>query len=291
LRAVVSMLLGLSVVCSAAEPVRLYVPFAYAHTESSGANDSYSYTRWETVIGVLNTAETRGSVDTVALHGNGALIGTPEECRNRVTFLAPHFGANVHPCANYYPEPGVAMLILETTPGVIVSAEVQKARFQCGCNTFPGCTAIPQGQANLPVYTRLFPAGSTAVSGPVELGNFYLPSSCASKNQEYRRRVNVTLYNGGTAPATFRITETPNQISSDPLHSEERTVEPYGVLQLNSIPVPTKGSPELRAMNDGSRIWVQVSADQPFLFYVSTIFDQPEVGAMPFQVYPGLLAD
>jgi len=34
-----------------------------------------------------------------------------------------------------------------------------------------------------------------------------------------------------------------------------------------------------------------VSADQPFLFYVSTIFDEPEPGALPFQVYPGVLAE
>jgi len=279
-------------VCGAAEPVKVYVPFAYATTESSGTvgDGSFGYTRWESVIGVLNTAATPGSVDTVALHGNGAVIGTPEECYHRATVLAPRVGANIFPCATY-PEPGIAMLILETTPGVLVRAEVQKARFRCGCVSSLGCSAIPQGQAYLPVYTRLFPAGSTAVSGPVELGNFDLPSTCASENQKYRRRVNVTLYNDGAAPATFRISETPNQISSEPLYSEERVVEPHGVLQVNSIPVPTKSSPELRAANDGSRIWIQVSADQPFLFYVSTIFDEPEAGALPFQVYPGVLVE
>jgi len=288
LRAVVSILLGLPAVCSAAEPVRAYVPFAYATTESWGTIGDYGYTRWETVIGVLNTAGTPGSVTLAGLYGNGAGM----YCSSNVLVLAPHVGGNVAPCGARYPEPGVAMLVLETTPGVLVRAEVQKARFRCGCvSTQFDCSAFPQGQAYLPVYTKVFPAGSTAVSGPVELGNFDLPATCASKNQQYRRRVNVTLYNDGAVPATFRITETPNQLLSAPLYSEERIVEPHGVLQVNGIPVPTKSSPELRAANDGSRIWIQVSADQPFLFYVSTIFDEPEPGALPFQVYPGVLAE
>jgi hypothetical protein len=53
--------------------------------------------------------------------------------------------------------------------------------------------------------------------------------------------------------------------------------------------VPTQHDNDLTAANDGNRIWITISANQPFLSYVSTIFDNPEPGALPFEVYPSYL--
>jgi len=182
-------------------------------------------------------------------------------------------------------------MAMEVPAGLLVRADLQKNRLRCGCPGELDCTAFPQGQVFLPVFRGLFPAGSSAVGGPVELGTFDLSPSCASLNQEYRRRVNVTLFNGGDVPATFHVAESPNHTSSVPLLTRDVVVGPRDVVQINSIAIPTEPSNDLTAPNGGSRIWFTVTADQPFLFYVSTVFDSPEVGALPFQVFPGSLAD
>ncbi len=274
-----------------ADPASIYVPFVKATIDSSTLPEGAGlFTRWESLVGVRNVTASPATVTIVALHGNGAQLGAPSECYYNQISLAPQTGNNIIPCVRKYPEPGIAMMVLQAPPGVLIRAEVQKARFSCGCADL-GCTSLPQGQAFLPVFRGLFPAGSTAVSGAVELGNFDLPTACATANQQYRRRVNLTLYNGGDARALFRISETPNHSAATPLYSTEIGVEPKDTVQINSLPVPTEHSSDLTAPNSGNRIWVNVTADQPFLSYVSTVFDDPEVGALPFQVYPGSLAD
>jgi hypothetical protein len=262
-----------------------------AATDSTTLPDGTGvFTRWESIVGIRNATSAPASVTLIALHGNGAQLGDPSECRNVIS-LPAQTGRNVVPCILRYPNPGVAMLVMRATPGVLFGAEVQKVRFRCGCAISLDCTPIPQGQATVPVFRGLFPSGATAISGPVELGNFQLPSECASTTQQYRRRVNVTLFNGGDSTATFRVWETPNHFSSETLYSREVTVGPKEVLQLNSFPVPTTWDLNLTAVNGGNRIWINVTADQPFLSYVSTVFDDPEAGALPFQVYPGAIPE
>ncbi len=253
-------------------------------------DDTDSFTRWETILGARNASNSQASLTVTALHGNGAQLGDQTGCHHETT-LAPQTGGSIVPCVVKQPEPGIAMLVLQASPGVLIQAEVQKARIRCGCFESLGCTALPQGQAVLPVFRGLFPTGSTAISGAIDLGTFDLPASCGTYVQQYRRRVNVTLFNGGDQPATFRVWETPNQSSAGELFSAEYTIGAKQILQINSFPVPTEGSQPLRAPNGGARIWINVTADQPFLSYVSTIIDNPERGAMPFQVYPGTIAD
>lgn len=285
-RPALAALVALSGSAAGAEPVLHYIPFAYATIQRSGGTDTpFSFTRWETIVQAFNTSSAPAVVTTAAIDGNGARLGDGPGCRHEVP-LDAGTGALLIPCFGRYPEPGVAMLVVESPPGVTLRADVQKARFVCDC-AGSGCVSVPQGQATLPVFRGLFPSGATAVSGPVELGNFDLPTTCASPNQVYRRRVNVTLYNGSDLPALFMFRVIPNQGSATPLSSSEVSVGPREVLQLNGIPVPTSGSPELRAVNDGSRVWILVSADRPFLSYATAIFDDPEPGALPFQVYPG----
>lgn len=277
---------------SGAEPTDLYIPFVRATIESTNFPDGTSeLLRWESIVGANNTSSVAASLTAVGLFGNGAALGEATDCGHSVS-VPPQMGASVVvPCVLRYPSPGVAMLQLRTPPGIVLGAEVQKVRFRCGCNGFPGCTPIPLGQATLPVFRGLFPAGATAVSGPVELGNFTLPPTCGPASQQYRRRVNVTLFNGGNSTARMRFWETPNHFSSDAIYSQDLTLGPKEIVQVNGVPVPTEWNDNLHAVNDGQRIWIKVTSDQPFLSYVSTVFDNPEPGALPFQVYPGMVAE
>jgi len=280
----------LSPTAQGTDPARYYIPFAYATIERpSGSGTPFSYTRWQTVIEAFNVTGAPASVATVAIYGNGARLGEGPGCHHGLS-LAAGTGALLIPCVEKYPEPGVAMLVVDTSPGATLRADIQKARFVCEC-AGTGCVSVPQGQATLPVFSDLFANDATSVIGPVELGNFDLPATCASPNQVYRRRVNLTLYNGGDLPSRFRVRVIPNQLTATPLSSFEVSVGPREILQANSIPVPTSSSPELRAVNDGSRVWILVSAERPFLSYATAIFDDPEPGALPFQVYPGAIAD
>jgi len=238
-------------------------------------------------VEAFNASGAPAVVATADLDGNGARLGEGLGCQHEFS-LAASTGALLIPCVGRYPEPGVAMLLVDATPGVALRADVQKAHFVCEC-AGTGCVSVPQGQATLPVFSDLFTAGTTAVIGPIELGNLDLPATCASSNQIYRRRVNLTLYNGGDLPARFSVRVLPNQGTATPISSSEVSIGAREVVQLNSIPVPTSSSPELRAVNDGSRVWVLVSADRPFLSYATAIFDDPEPGALPFQVYAGAI--
>lgn len=274
-----------------AGPSAYYVPYVKARIDATMLPDGSGIeTRWESTLEVFNANSVPASYSILALYGNGAQLSAGPHCQNTET-LAPRTGTNVVPCAESYPAPGVAMLVLQAPAGMLIRADLQKNRLRCGCPSKLDCAAFPQGQAYLPVFRGLFPAGSSAVSGPVELGTFDLSKGCASPNQEYRRRVNLTLFNGGDSPATFHVVETPNHTSSYALFTRDVVLGPREVVQINSVTVPTESSNDLTAPNGGTRIWFTVSADQPFLFYVSTVFDNPEVGALPFQVFPGSVAD
>ncbi len=288
----IGLLLLLAGRLSAGEPVDLYIPFVRATIESTTFPDGTGeLLRWESIVGANNTSNVAATLTAVGLYGNGAALGEVTEC-GRTISIDSRTGENVLVrCVLQYPSPGVAMFRLRTPPGVLVAAEVQKVRIRYGCNGLLSSTPIPMGQATLPVFRGLFPTGATAVSGPVELGTFTLPLTCAPASQQYRRRVNVTLFNGSISTARMRFWETPNHFSSDAIYSREVTLGPMEIIQINSIPVPTEPDMTFHAVNGGERIWIHVTSDQPFLSYASTVFDNPEPGALPFQVYPGMLAE
>ena len=101
--------------------------------------------------------------------------------------------------------------------------------------------------------------------------------------------MNVTLFNGGDVPATFTVTVLPVHFSGVPLSRETVVVDAKDVIQINSLPVPTEFDNNLTTGFGGNRVWITITADQPFLSYVSAIFDNAEPGAMPFEVYPSVL--
>jgi hypothetical protein len=178
-------------------------------------------------------------------------------------------------------------LEVHTSPGIVFYADVQRVTYHCAVHE-PRCDDVVHGQVNIPVYRALFPAGSVAVSGAVELGYFHhlIPLDEAHNTI---RRVNVTLFNAGDAPATFVVRTFPVSSSSAPLAEQSVVVDAKDVVQINRFPVPTDSSIPTQSVNGGSRIWVTTTADQPFLSYVSTVFDGVDALDLPFQVYPSYL--
>ncbi len=280
--------LVLSPVSLAQVPATVYVPFVLALTggwPTPLPGETWTFTRWESTLGLFNNSDTPATYAQKTLFGKGAGLAQPPGCESAGT-LAPHTGTNVIVCYAPAPDRGFGFLAVDTPAGVVVHSDVQRTIYRCNCSD-PGCDSIPQGQTGTPAYRGLFQAGSSVVSGAVELGNFLL--SCASPKELYRRRVNVTLFNGGDVPATFTVTVLPVHFSGVPLSRETVVVDAKDVIQINSLPVPTEFDNNLANGFGGNRIWITITADQPFLSYVSTIFDNPEPGAMPFEVYPSVL--
>ncbi len=284
----VAFILAHSVPTKADELQALYVPFVYVwYDEALLPDGTATYSAWQSSLAIFNNSDSPATFSQTAIYGRGAVLSHRPVCEDTDT-IPPHTGHSIGGCVAPVPDRGVGFLELQTSPGAVVRADVMRVKFHCSCYSSLGCTDAAQGQVRMPAYRSLFPSGSTVVSGPVELGNFVLPETCFSSNQQYRRRVNVTLLNAGDLPATFTITVLPVHFSSAPISQQSVVVPAKDVIQVNRIPVPTEES-TLLAFLYGFRIWITITADQPFLSYVSTVFDNPEPGALPFDVYPSYI--
>ncbi len=267
--------------CMADDLQVFYVPYVSAF----GGGTPDRFTKWESSLGLYNNSDSVASVGIAAVYGKGGWEGG---CP--LGPLAPHTGTGrlPDPCANGPIGVELGILAVKASPGIVVRSDVQRVVYRCECDG-PGCMSYPEGEVATPVYWALFPAGRTAVSGAVELGYFGASPTCG---KEYRRRVNVTLFNAGIGPSTFVVKVIPFRSSSTPLYESQVSVGAKDVVQINSIAVPTEPSDALLYGDGGGvgyRVWITITADQPFLSYVSTIFDDPEPGALPFEVYPSYL--
>lgn len=263
----------------------LYVPIVFATTgttfEPGGAVSDT--TRWESTMSVFNPTDSPGTVIDFAVYGKGAVLNQVSQPP-----IQPNIGNALVPSVVPFPDRGVGFLELHTSPGLVFDAEVQRVTDRCAVG-FPQCDPLVHGQVGIPLYRALFPPGSVAVSGAVELGQFGLPTSVYPPEVQRRRRVNVTLFNAGDAPATFVVRTFAHHLSATSLAEQTVLVEPKDVLQINGFPVPTESSALMLTFNGGNQIWVTTTANQPFLSYVSTIFDGVDALDLPFQVYPSYL--
>lgn len=239
--------------------------------------------RWVSTMSAFNPTDSPAIVIDVAAYGKGAILAQTSRPP-----IQPHNGIAVVPSVVPFPERGVGFIELRVSPGVVLSADVQSVSERCDIAA-PNCIYLVHGQVSIPRYRALFPAGSVAVSGSVELGQFGLSQIGYPPAVERRRRVNVTLFNAGEVPATFVVRTFPHHLSATPLVEQSVIVEPKDVLQVNGFPVPTEASLSTQTFNGGNQIWLAITADQPFLSYVSTIFNAVEPGDLPFQVYPSYL--
>lgn len=248
-------------------------------------------TEWVSDLSVFNTGQALATVQPVAIYGNFTLMQggvAPYQ-------LPPLFGNSIFrlPWTGFNdpssPGPlGIAELIVD--PGVIVNAGVERAQLHCGCSNpdILDCVLVSQGRAPIPVFQGLFSAGVTVVCGDVNLGA--PEQTCGDPpNQQNIRRVNVTLFNGGSQPATFSITAIPLARTSQPLYQDSVTLAPKEVRQLNAVPIPVVTTTATRSGYDVF-VWITISATQPFLAYVSSIFEGGAPGSMPFEVFPPRLA-
>jgi hypothetical protein len=270
---------------AAAEDLQtLYVPLVRATIGSTLEPDGHSVDieSWESTMSVFNPTDSPADIVNVAVYGRGAGLAQPSRPP-----IPPHQGAGISASVTPYPERGVGFLEVRTSPGVVFSADVERVTQRCEVGA-PNCISFLLGAVNIPFYRALFPAGSVAISGAVELGQFGLSQSGFPPGTERRRRMNVTLFNAGNVPATFVVRTLPHNFGAEPLVEQTVVVASKDVFQVNGFPVPTESSNQLTSVH-GSAIWVTISADQPFLSYVSTIFNAVEPGDLPFQVYPSFL--
>lgn len=144
-----------------------------------------------------------------------------------------------------------------------------------------GLPKVPEslGRLELPVFTELFPAGTTAVAGDVSLA----ASECA-EGATNRRRVNLTLFNGGSAAATFRVSAVSAAAGPGaPSEEKEYAVPASSVVQFNELPLD--GLPVCEA----GGAWFRIAGDQPFLAYLSTVRPETLPGVLPYEIFPAKL--
>jgi hypothetical protein len=262
----------------------LYVPLVFATIGATADPGGHfvDTASWRSSMSAFNPTDSPVSVVDVAVYGKGAILSPAA-----YPPIPPHRGGGFVPSVVPQPDRGVGFLELRTSPGVVFYANVQRVTQRCEIGA-PNCVSFVLGAANIPFYRALFPAGSVAVSGAVDLGQFGLSDVGYAPALERRRRMNVTLFNAGDVSATFVVRTFPHHFSATPLTEQTVVVEAKDVFQVNGFPVPTESSLLLSAF-DGNQIWVMISADQPFLSYVSTVFNAVVLGDLPFQVYPSYL--
>lgn len=262
-----------------------FIPYVHAQLGSSPVPDSgataIDFQSWESTLSVFNFRATEAGVLLAAVYGKGASLSTVP-----VPPIPPRQGRGVGANVSPGPDRGVAFLEVHTSPGAIVVGAVERTTQRSGVGQ-PYSVTFSHGGIAAPVFRSLFPAGSVAVAGAVEIGQLGLEGSGYAQF-ERRRRMNVTLFNAGTSEATFIVRTLSHNFATGPLEEQAVTVPPMDVIQINGFPLPTQDSNALRSQF-GSAVWVTVTADQPFLSYVSTIFDSVEAIDMPFAVYPSRL--
>lgn len=269
----------------AAEDKIIYVPYVYSLIGSEPERSTY----WSSFYTAVNTGSETATLRHIASYGAGMLPADPAACVRgyTTTTLPPGALLRVNRCVEKGPDRGVGFLELQSTGPAQLAAWVYRIDVREGCGGGgPGgvtSTWVPQGRYAIPVYDRLFPAMGHVVSNDIDLGFPMLPPFCGSSSQTYLRRLNVTLFNPGAVAATFSVrTHTTRAGAVPPVFDQVVSVAPREVVQLNRLDVPL----DKVIAPDGVRalVWVEVTADQPFLSYVSTVFDDGEPGSLPFEV-------
>ncbi|HYN41807.1 MAG TPA: hypothetical protein VE129_08525 [Thermoanaerobaculia bacterium] len=186
--------------------------------------------------------------------------------------LAPH-AAGILDSRPLREGQAVQMLSLTAPRRVALRATLERLE------TVPeGLPKVPEslGRVELPVFTELFPAGSTAVAGDISLSAL----ECAS-GPEARRRVNITLFNAGTESATFGVSATSVMTGpggGGPEYAYEvpaKSLVQFNALSLQGLPVCDAGG-----------AWFRITGDQPFLAYVSTVRPENLAGVLPYEIFP-----
>lgn len=263
-----------------------YYPDFGAQTPTSPGSDSGGHgfsEYWRSSCGLFNLSESAERVIADEVLGDPPGDTALSLCLGE-RYYPPREG-NYASCAFHGPP---RFIRLRHSLKVTIDAQLLRQR-HAACAA-PVTVGLPQGFTPLPIYHRLFPAGEITSAGPVELRTQDFPSDCATSNQVYNRRVNITLANYGESIATFTVVAYPFRRFGGPYESvwtEHFAVEPRRVRQVNDVQIPRtitdyQVNRELGSMS----VWLTITSDQPYLGYVSSVFEGGEPGSLPFQVFP-----
>ncbi len=177
----------------------------------------------------------------------------------------------------------VDFIALEVGANVAVAAEMYRTKSRSACGPFT--EVIHLGGASLPTFSGLFAAGTTTTTNYINLGGRNLTEACSKLPEEaYPRRVNLTLANGGDARATFTVQFFPLR-TGPVLSTLSFELEPREVRQINGVQPDYAPYPESVDINN-TYVWASVTSDQPYVGYLSSVFDSRGTDTMPLQVFP-----
>lgn len=237
---------------------------------------------WQSAINVFNPTEVRGRIYTARFYGPDGEVPVSDECAGPGTAVEPGRGWPYDGCPTVSGQLGYAEL--STTPGIVVTAEVERTlQKNCGVEGLSSHD-IGEGRAPMPVFRDLFPAAARVLTGPVTLGTPGIPAYCGPPSLKGMRRVNVTMFNAGEEPALFKIRVLKLQRDATPILEQEVTIGARSVQQVNRLPIPVLPDPDME-YSEQLFVWITIEATQPYLAYVSSIFDDPEPGALAFEVF------
>ena len=218
-------------------------------------------------------AHNNGSEDgTVQLLTKWDPSGEHDLTLNEPVTIAAGDGAYLYLHTHPTPWEGVQFLSLSVTPGIVIRSLLQR--------TQGGDSA---GALTLPTFSSLVPAGARTVAGSFRTSHAECPPSGVP------RRLNVTLFNAGDAPATFHVVVATRSDGTRQGGSENRTDSDYvvparSVRQINGVPYDLA---VLCAASSWPVSWIEITADQPYLAYASTV-RQDAPGILPYEVFPAL---
>lgn len=173
------------------------------------------------------------------------------------------------------PRDAVQFLALSVPPGVVIRAALQRVQ-----------AADFAGALTLPTFTSLVPAGTRTIAG-----NFRASwAECLPPGVP--RRLNVTLFNAGDVAATFHVTVLTRDHGIDtgpPSRQGEPTEAEYvvparTVRQVNGVAYDVGVLCSRPGWEMG---WVEITADQPYLAYASTVREAAP-GVLPYEVFPAV---
>ena len=140
---------------------------------------------------------------------------------------------------------------------------------------------VSQGRLPLPLFRELVPAGATAVSGDARL--FESTAAGCGDSHARIRRANLTLFNAGKSSADFTVELVePSASGTHTISTTHYEVSAETTRQFNSF----ISASDLCAAGSSGNVWFRITTGQPSLAYVSTTIDDPEVGSIPYEVYP-----
>src|SRR5512140_451442 len=186
-------------------------------------------TTWKTEILCVNNGQQEGLLTSLQVFGD---VGQGQ----RPPYPVPVTPGGVN---DVFPDPpfGVGVLKARLGDGLTVSSSLK--RIDHWCPFSPGsCADITQGSTPLRIESAPFQAGQNTMTDAILLGNPGL--YCAPQNQRYIPRVNVTLVNTSSSPASFRVIVKVRRLGTD--HRSEAptvfdnsyAVEPLDVYQANA---------------------------------------------------------